>query len=85
MPLDRDQVIRLLQERNATKPCSRCGKSNFSIIDQYSTLNLQDEVGGALRIGGPNVPVALVACTNCGAITAHALGALGMLPQKEEE
>ena len=85
MPLDKNEIIKLLKERGATNPCQRCGKSSFSVIDNYSTLNLHNELDGSIRISGPNVPVALVVCTNCGAITAHALGALGLLPIRKEE
>jgi len=85
MPLDKNQVIKVLEKRGATRPCQRCGKSNFSVIDNYSTLNLHNELYGSIRIGGPNVPVALVACTHCGAITAHALGALGLLTTRKEK
>ena len=85
MPLDKKEVIKKLKERGATRPCQRCGKSNFTVLDSYSALNLNHELGGSIRIGGPNVPVALVACINCGAITAHALGALELLPIRKKE
>lgn len=85
MPLDKNEVIKILKERGATRPCQRCGKSSFTVLDSYSALNLNNELGGSIRIGGPNVPVALVACINCGAITAHALGALGLLPIRKKE
>jgi hypothetical protein len=84
MPLERDTVIRLLLERAATRPCHRCGQDKFSVIDKYSSLSLQDEITGPLRLGGLSVPVVLVACDNCGAITAHAVGALGLLPKPKE-
>ena len=80
MPIDRDQVAKILTERGAVKPCHRCGHTNFSVIEGYSTITLQDSLDGGIVLGGPSVPVAMVACQNCGAVTQHALGALGLLP-----
>ncbi len=80
----RDAVIEALNKRGATHPCSRCGHNQFSLLDKFSTFSLQDEIGGALRLGGPQVPVAIAVCNNCGAVTAHALGVLGLLPTREE-
>lgn len=80
MPIDRDKVARTLTERGATKPCHRCGHTNFAVIEGYSNFSLQENLDGGLVFGGPAVPVAMVACANCGAITPHALGALGLLP-----
>lgn len=85
MPMEQKTIIRLLEERGANRPCHRCGQDKFSVIDKYSYLSLQDEITGPLQIGGAAVPVVLVACNNCGAITAHAVGALGLLPKPKEE
>lgn len=83
MGIDRDQIAKLLTERGATKPCHRCGHTNFAVIDGYSSFSLQDSLEGGLVLGGPAVPVVTVACTKCGAITPHALGPLGLLPSEK--
>ena len=46
---------------------------------------LDNEVDGNIRLGGPMVPIAIVACTKCGAITMHALGALGLLDNQGDK
>ncbi|MGA3207532.1 MAG: hypothetical protein ABSE05_06890 [Syntrophales bacterium] len=76
MPLDRNTIIRILEERGANLPCHRCGKDEFTVFDKYSFLSLQDEKIGALILGGQQISVFLVGCNNCGAITAHASGVL---------
>lgn len=81
MPIDKDQIAKLLTERGATKPCHRCGHTTFVVIDGYATYHLQEEPDvGMFVVGGSSVPVALVACANCGATTPHAVGVLGLLP-----
>jgi hypothetical protein len=84
MPIDKDKIAKLLTERGAVKPCHRCGHSNFFVLDSYSYFNLQDNMSQGLVIGGPSVPFTMVACGNCGAITPHALGALGLLENPEK-
>ena len=85
MAIDQDKVGKLLVAKGAVLPCHRCGHKNFAVIDSYSSFGLQDSFTQGVMLGGPSLPVALVGCTNCGAITAHALGVLGLLdaPKKE--
>ena len=83
--MDTNKVAKLLQDRGVKLPCHRCGAVNFTVIDGYASFPVQPEVSGNVIIGGPAVPAALVACNNCGAITAHALGALGLLPAGEKK
>jgi hypothetical protein len=80
MSIDKDRIAKTLTTRGATKPCHRCGHTKFVVIDGYSTYPLQSELNGGIVLGGPAVPVTLVACENCGAITPHAVGVLGLLP-----
>jgi ribosomal protein L37E len=84
MEINRENIINMLDKREANRPCHRCGKTNFSLLDKYSNIFLNENVNGDLHIGGPTVPVAIVVCNNCGAITFHAIGALGLLPPQDE-
>lgn len=79
MKINRDQVIQVLEQRKAGKPCHSCGNGSFELLDKFSNILLKDEIDGALVLGGPTIPAAIVICNNCGAITFHALGALGLL------
>ena len=81
MPITRDEVVKVLEQRKATKPCHRCGADDFALLEEFSNIILRKDVGGALVLGGPQIPSAIVACNNCGAITFHALGALGLLKE----
>ncbi|MCP4049661.1 MAG: hypothetical protein GY730_03030 [bacterium] len=83
--MNREEIANKLKDKGATKACHRCNKNHFSVLDGYSNLILQDDLSKGLVIGGPSVPVALLACNNCGAITSHALGALGLLKDKEDK
>lgn len=72
----KQRIIEALSSKGL-QACPRCRNSNFEFLGE-TFLGLQDQPG-TLVIGGPSIPVALVACTNCGFISQHALGALGLL------
>lgn len=79
MEITRENVAKLLDEREVNKPCHRCGNENFTLLEDFSNIIVTKKLDGGLVLGGPTVPVAIVACNKCGAITFHALGALGLL------
>jgi ribosomal protein L37E len=83
MKLNRKEVADKLNSKGATLPCHRCGRKEFTVLEGFSSISLQNDLSGGLVIGGPAVPVVHIVCNNCGALTPHALGALDMLPQEE--
>lgn len=80
-PEQKRQIIDTLDKKGARLPCPRCGNNQFTLLDGYFNQTLQTSLGG-LVIGGPSVPSAVVACSRCGYMAQHALGALGLLPEK---
>ena len=85
MQIERDEIARKLEEKKATQHCHRCSHNSFTVLEGFSNIQIQEDLTAVLVIGGPSVPVALIACNNCGAITPHALGALDMLPLEEDD
>jgi len=81
---EKEKIIQALSSKSATRPCPRCGNNSFAILDGYINHFIQSSLGG-VTIGGPSVPTAVVVCTNCGWLAEHALGSLGMLPEKKED
>lgn len=70
---NREKFIKQLEQKGVNKNCNRCGHNSFALLDGYTFLPVNKEVGNIL--GGPSIPAILVVCNNCGAITPHALGA----------
>ena len=81
----KDKIVQELETKGATKPCQRCGQPSFSLLDGFVNLPLTEEISSNVIIGGPSVPCAVLGCNNCGNLSFHALGALGMLNEKKED
>ena len=76
---DKSRIAKAIEERGGIMPCPRCASTEFTVADGYLNQTIQTELTG-LVIGGPSIPSALIVCTNCGFISQHALGVLGLLP-----
>jgi ribosomal protein L37E len=69
------EITEALQKKQATQPCSRCGKTDFAVLDGFPSslmLNSSDQPFTEAN----KIPSAGVICNNCGNISQHALGVL---------
>lgn len=78
------RIVEKLKERKALLDCPRCRHNEFELIDGISIISLQDNLS-SISIGGKGLPVATTACKNCGFLSQHALGALGVINFSEEK
>ena len=85
MTISRDEIAEKLKEKGALLPCSRCGKQTFIILDEQSNMVLDKKIDENIKIEDSIIPVTTLLCTNCGAITIHALGALGLSNNKNSK
>lgn len=81
------RIAKTLDERframlQATQ-CPMCGVNDFAISDGYVVVVMQEGFR-TLTIGGPSIPAIALICKNCGFISHHALGALGLLPKPQD-
>jgi hypothetical protein len=85
--LDKSEIAKILTSKGALHPCHRCGGKNFSILDGFSKLLIDNDLTQiqTITIGGPTVPIVMVVCNNCGAITMHAMGALELMPKNGDK
>lgn len=79
------EIVRILSDRGAKNPCPRCDKTSFTLLDGYFNQNIQPEITGDLIIGGPAIPSIVIICNNCGYMSQHALGVLGLLSEMESK
>jgi hypothetical protein len=76
------RIVEALTAKGVNKPCPRCGRNEFTLLNGYFVHPLQPELGNYV-LGGDSVPTVITACTNCGYIAQHALGALGIKPKDQ--
>jgi len=78
--IDRDKIIAALSDKGADMPCPRCGHEHFDVMDGYFSDAVQHTEDGTLVNAGYCIPTVVVICMNCGHISQHALGVLGLQP-----
>lgn len=87
MPLPSDfkeKLLKALADRKANSTCEICGQNDWSVVDQAISVQITDLSDSSL-IPQPQLPCAGIICNNCGNVRLFALGALGLLPEEEEE
>ena len=78
------ELIEAISRKISKLECPMCHTNNFTLSSGYSNIPIQFDLNGIV-IGGPSMPSIAIICNNCGFISNHALGVLGLLPKNEEE
>lgn len=81
---DKQKIIIELNEKfgSTGAKCPMCGNTHFIIADGYFNTTLQDDLKG-IELGTPSIPSISIICSNCGFMSQHALGILGLLPRQD--
>lgn len=74
----KDEIISVLSQRIKNFECPMCHHHHFEVLDGYMLDMLQADYQNMI-IGGQTIPSIVLVCTNCGYISRHALGALGLM------
>ena len=78
---EKGKIVEALKKRGATLECPRCKKDKFAVLDGYIVNTLQAHYRG-LVYGGKTLPTAIIVCQNCGFLSQHALGSIGLLEKE---
>ncbi len=78
------QVKDILEERGVNSACPRCGRKDFAVVVEGYLENflLPPDLRGTAVAQSSNIPSVALLCKNCGFISQHALGVLGLLPRR---
>lgn len=76
-----------LQSKMKIIRCPMCGNHSFTILDGFRLCNYQDHTDYMELGGGLVLPAVSIVCRNCGFVSTHALGAIGLMDigKKEQE
>lgn len=73
------KIINRLSERISSFECPICHNKTFNIVDGYFIQRLQKQVNEYVIGAGPFMPSIAIVCTNCGFMSQHNIGVLGLL------
>ena len=69
-----DLIAKALEREAVTRPCPRCGNSQFQIVGE-GLISIQTDPT-VFTIGGPGIPTVIVGCSKCGCLFQHATNLL---------
>lgn len=72
-----------LLKKISTINCPMCQNKGFTIADGYFLNTIQADLA-SINLGGQAIPTIAIICNNCGFVSQHALGTLGLLPKNIE-
>ncbi|MDR1746943.1 MAG: hypothetical protein LBR49_06695 [Tannerella sp.] len=81
MSYNKREIAQELSEKISRITCPMCQNNRFVLADGYFNNQLQRDIG-SYSIGGAGIPTVAIICENCGFVSQHALGSLGLLPKK---
>ncbi len=74
-----NKINEKLSANNISIRCPMCRNDKFVLADSYIRTDLQDDMT-VTSFGGPSIPTIAIICNNCGFMSLHSLGILGLLP-----
>ena len=77
----RQEIVQKLTSKVPDLKCPICGNQHFTIVDGYFTFTIQKDLQN-IQLGGTTIPTIAIICNNCGFVSSHALGVLGLLSKK---
>lgn len=80
----KSRVVNALRNK-ARKPCNRCGQDTFEVVDGFFVQMVSEDTSKMPFSTGEvtAIPSIVVVCQKCGALTQHAIGALGINLEEE--
>ena len=81
---EKQKIIETLKQRGVNASCPMCGNKNFIIADGYFNQTMQKDFQN-IALGGPAIPTIATVCSNCGFVSQHALGVLGLLNNPDKK
>ncbi len=75
----KQEIAKRLNERVQNFSCPMCHKGQFTIVDGYVLETLQNDYKNLIIGGGQLIPSVIIVCNNCGYLSQHSLGVLGLL------
>lgn len=76
---NKKELIKALTEKVKSFECPMCHNRSFTIVDGYIVQSIQNDMNNIILGNGPIIPSMAIVCNNCGFMSQHNLGILGLL------
>lgn len=73
------EIIHALSQRVDSMECPICHNRNFALLDGYINDSVQDDYHIQIIGTKKAIPSIGLVCSNCGFLSQHSLGVLGLL------
>ncbi len=81
---NKESIIQKVKKKAINLQCPVCSNQNMMIADGYFAHDIQNSLKSR-TLGGQNVPVIPIICSNCGLIREFAAGVYGLIPMIKED
>ncbi len=81
----KEEIVKALQAKIPILKCPMCSSAStwFTMTEGYFLNSMQSDLS-SVHLGGPAIPTIGIICDNCGFVSQHAIGGLGLLPKITE-
>ena len=66
-----------LQAKGVRPQCPMCARNQWTLSDDL-VIGTAFTLGGGMSLGGAHIPMCQLVCNNCGFVSHHAVGVLGI-------
>lgn len=80
---EKQEIITALVEKVKTFECPMCHHHSFTILDGYIVQGIQKNKNKIVLGNGPMLPSMALVCNNCGFMSQHNLGILGLIKKEK--
>jgi hypothetical protein len=79
----KEKIKEELLKKVHTLTCPMCKEKNFTMAEGYFLNTMQADFS-SLSLGGQAIPTIGIICNNCGFVSQHAIGRLGLLTKENK-
>lgn len=77
----REKIKDELLKKVPTLICPMCQAKSFTMAEGYFMNTMQTDLN-SIALSGQAIPTIGIICNNCGFVSQHAIGRLGLLPKE---
>lgn len=78
------EILEAMEKVGLLNLCPICRQNKFQLQTGYFLNVIQQDIEN-VELGGNVIPTVVLICLNCGFVSQHSLGVLGLLSKSESE